>query len=137
VEAEQFPKNRPERCDVIDGSIGEGSPFHDTYGYYAQGVEEGTAILPDGWKDRLVPIRNDNTRGATGWCLEVHDLVISKYVAGRDKDTRFVREAVRHRLVDAQKLLLRLASTAIADEHRERIRVRIAHDVSLAGAESV
>src|SRR5882762_9752570 len=56
VEADLFPKNRPERWDVIDGSIGEGSPFHDTYGYYAQGVEEGTAILPDGWKVRLVAI---------------------------------------------------------------------------------
>ena len=41
-------------------------------------------MLPSGWRDRLVPLRNPNTRGATGWCLEVHDLAIAK-VAGREK----------------------------------------------------
>ncbi len=83
TEADVYPKNRPERSDLIDGSIGEGSPFHEAYGYYAQGVGEETATLPEGWKDRLVPVRNANTRGATGWCLEAHDLVLSKYVAAR------------------------------------------------------
>ncbi|MDO8665573.1 MAG: hypothetical protein Q7J79_03105, partial [Gemmatimonadales bacterium] len=38
VEADIYPKNRPDRSDLIDGSIGEGSPFHATFGYYAQGV---------------------------------------------------------------------------------------------------
>ena len=85
VEADVYPKNHPERADLIDGSIGEGSPFHDTFGYYAQGVGETTATLPAGWKERLVAVRNDNTRGATGWCLEPHDLVLSKLVAGREK----------------------------------------------------
>jgi hypothetical protein len=77
VEADLFPRNRPERADLIDGSIGEGSPFHATYGYDAQGVDETTATLPAGWRDRLVPVRNASTRGATGWCLEVHDLLPS------------------------------------------------------------
>ena len=80
VEADVFPKNHPERWDLIDGSIGEGSPFHETFGYYAQGVAEDTATLPSGWKVRLVAVSNANTRGATGLCLDVHDLVISKYV---------------------------------------------------------
>src|SRR5271167_588182 len=77
VEADVYPKNKPERADLINGSIGEGSPFHETYGYYAQGVGETTAILPSGWRDRLVPVKNANTRGATGLCLEAHDLVLS------------------------------------------------------------
>ncbi len=97
-EADLYPKNFPEKADLIDGSIGELSPFHDTYGYYAQGVGETTAVLPRGWRERLVPIRNANTRGATGWCLEIHDLLLSKLVAWRDKDQRFVRAAVRHGL---------------------------------------
>lgn len=59
-----------------------------------------TAVLPEGWQERLVPIRNDNTRGATGWCLDVHDLCVSKLVAGRDKDRRFVVAALEERLVD-------------------------------------
>lgn len=57
MEADVFPRNHPERWDLIDGSIGEGSMFHDTFGYYAQGVDETTAILPEGWRSRLVAIQ--------------------------------------------------------------------------------
>jgi hypothetical protein len=63
VEADVYPKNQPARADLIDGSIGEGSPFHDTHGYYARGVGETTAILPSGWRERLVAVKNANTRG--------------------------------------------------------------------------
>lgn len=66
AEADVFPRHHPERADLIDGSIGEGSPFHATFGYYAQGVDQTTSVLPAGWEDRLVPVRNANTRGSTG-----------------------------------------------------------------------
>lgn len=120
VEADVYPKNRPERADLIDGSIGEGSPFHDTYGYYAQGVDERSAILPRGWSERLIPVRNENTRGATGWCLEPHDLVVSKTVAGRDKDLRFLKAAAKHGLVRRDTLLARLVE-APTDEGRRHL----------------
>jgi hypothetical protein len=120
-EADVFPKNRPERWDLIDGSIGEGSPFHVTFGYYAQGVEEGTPVLPEGWKSRLVPVRGPGTRGATGWCLEVHDLVVSKLVAGREKDDVFVRAAVQHRLVDRSTLLERVEHAPVSAERRAEL----------------
>lgn len=42
-EVDVYPKNHPERWELIDGAIGELSTFHDTFGYYAQGVEEGVA----------------------------------------------------------------------------------------------
>ena len=37
-ELDIYPLRRPELAEVIDGAIGEGSPFHATFGYYAQGV---------------------------------------------------------------------------------------------------
>jgi len=37
-EADVFTFRNPKDADLIDGSIGEGSPFHETFGYYAQGV---------------------------------------------------------------------------------------------------
>ena len=40
------------KADAVDGAIGELSQFHETYGYYAQGVEISTAVLPAGWEDR-------------------------------------------------------------------------------------
>jgi len=129
VEADLFPLNYPERSDLIDGSIGELSPFHAAYGYYAQGVSETTATLPPGWRDRLIAVRNRNTRGATGLCLEVHDLLVAKSIAGREKDRRFVHEAIRHHLADKSVLLDRLAAVkGIDDATRERIRAQIEAD---------
>jgi hypothetical protein len=69
-EADIYPRNKPERRELIDGAIGELSPFHDTFGYYAQGVEEGVATLPNGWKSRLISLSSAGTRGATGYCLD-------------------------------------------------------------------
>src|SRR5690606_3153564 len=106
-EVDVYPKNRPERADLIDGSIGELSPFHETFGYYAQGVGADTAVLPSGWQHRLIAVDTPATRGATGWCLEPHDLALAKLVAGRDKDLSFVREMAVRRLVDVQVLLER------------------------------
>ncbi len=127
-EADIYPKNKPEMADLIDGSIGELSPFHDTFGYYGQGVDATTAVLPAGWQARLVAVTNANTRGATGWCLEVHDLVLSKYAAGREKDFEFVRGALRHGLVDPDELLRRLSDLPVEPAHRARIEARIGGD---------
>lgn len=130
VEADVYPKNHPERAELIDGSIGELSPFHDTFGYYAQGVGPETSTLPVGWESRLVPICNANTRGATGLCLEVHDLVLAKYVANRDKDRRFIAGAIRHRLVREQELLGRVPTLPVDATVRDRVAAQIRLDFS-------
>jgi hypothetical protein len=125
-EADLYPKHHPERADLIDGAIGEGSEFHETFGYYAQGVGPTTAMLPPGWEERLVPAFGPGTRGATGWCLEVHDLVVSKLLAGRDKDLRYARDATRAGLVHPGELEARVTAMAIEPALRaltiERIR---------------
>jgi alcohol dehydrogenase YqhD (iron-dependent ADH family) len=38
IEADVFAPEDPSAADLIDGSIGEGSPFHQTFGYHARGV---------------------------------------------------------------------------------------------------
>lgn len=121
VEADVIPKNRPERAALIEGAIGEGSLFHDTYGYYANGVGYETAVLPKGWEERLVPVRSVNTGGATGWCLDLHDLVLSKYAAGREKDLRFNGELARTGRLDRLLLLSRLKELPVAESARRRI----------------
>jgi hypothetical protein len=123
--ADLFPLHHPERTDLIEGSIGELSPFHQTLGYYAHGVSEETAILPQGWKERLVVIRNENTRGAKGLCLEVHDLLVSKLIAGREKDFDYLKNAAKHRMADPEELLRRLATVKTAPEIREKARAAI------------
>src|SRR5947209_19323722 len=94
-EADVYPRQYPERSDLIDSTIGEGSPFQQSFGYYAHGVDETSAILPDGWRDRLILVTGENTRFIRGWCLEVHDLAISKYAAGLEKDRVFNKALTR------------------------------------------
>jgi hypothetical protein len=77
------------KADLIDGSIGEASMFHSTFGYYAQGVSESTAILPNGWRDRLLRFEPPATGGVVAWCLEAHDLWTSKAIANREKEDSF------------------------------------------------
>jgi hypothetical protein len=126
--ADVFPLNHPELSDLIDGSIGEGSPFHELYGYYAQGVDERTATLPRGWRERLVKIKNPNTLGVTGLCLEVHDLAISKYVAGREKDREFTHELAKQGMVRRDTLMARERETDLSAQLRKLVRARVARD---------
>ena len=112
-EADVYPRNHPERSDLIDGSIGELSPFHDTFGYYAQGVSPGTATLPADWEQRLIAVNTPATLGATGWCLEIHDLLVSKYVAGRDKDRAYCQVALAAGMAQGDVLRTRLAQTQL------------------------
>jgi hypothetical protein len=116
IEADVFSLRSPAESDLIDGSIGEGSPFHMTFGYYAHGVGTETAILPDGWRERLIPVRNENTGGGTGLCLEVHDLAVSKLAAGRQKDLKFVASLLRYRLAEPRIIEARLKVTPLLEE---------------------
>lgn len=125
-EADIYPRNHPERTDEIDGNLGDGSYFDSTFGYYAHGVGPETATLPVGWEERLIPIKNENTGGATGWCLEVHDLVLSKCVAGRERDWAFAEEALRHRLVDPAELRGRAPSLPLRPDRIDDILEMVA-----------
>jgi hypothetical protein len=125
IEADVYPRYRPELAIQVDGAIGERSLFHETFGYYAHGVDENTATLPVGWKDRLVAIRNQNTGGATGWCLEVHDLAASKLVAGRQKDLDFIHLLLDAKMVSMETMNARTAALPLPAEHLRLIQERL------------
>ncbi len=125
MEADVYPHHHPELADKVDAAIGEGSSFHELHGYYAQGVGPETAVLPGGWKNRVVVVKNENTNGIAGLCLEVHDLAISKLVAGRTKDLEFIQELIRHEMIGKNTLLTRLAGTDLLEPERSTIRSRI------------
>ena len=128
MEADLYPLSRPELADSIDGAIGEGSTFHQTHGYYAQGVGPDTATLPKNWKKRLVRIENPNTGGFAGLCLEAHDLAISKYVAGREKDREFTQALARHEMTNKAVLFERLAGTKLDPAIANLVKGRIERD---------
>ena len=108
VDIVAFDDADARKADLIDGSIGEASAFHATFGYYAEGVSETTAVLPAGWRDRLVRYESPMTNGVVAWCLDLHDLWLAKAVAGRPKDYEFCRALANEGLVDQETLQTRL-----------------------------
>lgn len=125
MEADLWPKDKPDLADLIDGSIGEGSAFHEAYGYYAQGVGPRTAKLPRGWQTRLVRVDNPNTLPGKGLCLEPHDLALSKYAAGREKDLDFTRAMIEAGMLDKAVLLKRLPKMDIGVTLKRSVKGRI------------
>ena len=134
IEADLFPMSHPERGDLIDGAIGEASQFHDTYGYYAQGVGPETAILPAGWRARLRKLAGPATQGVTGHCLDPHDLALAKYAAGRPKDRDFNRVLIQHRYVRPPRLLKLLEDMPIDGARRAAIRKQIEADAIMGAS---
>jgi hypothetical protein len=118
------PPHDDERlADRISFVLGEASDFDLEHGYYAQGVTSRTpTYAPSGWMVRAVPIRVDEY---TGWCMETHDLVLSKLGAGREKDIEFAKSAAALGLLQREVLLRRLRDVACSDEHRQLIEARI------------
>ena len=127
AEVDLIAKNHPEKTESLN-FIGVYSRFHETYGYYADPVDENSATLPKGWKARLVNLPPGDTQGVSGLCLDPHDLAIAKYVARREKDVVFTRALAARGMVEKTQLLALLARTPIDAESRERIREFIESD---------
>jgi hypothetical protein len=126
VDVAFFEDPEDRKADQVDGAIGELSPFHETFGYYAQGVSVATAVLPDGWRDRLVRVDTPSSAPGRGHLLEPHDCVVSKLVAGREKDHAFANALIRSRLVDPRVIAARIETVDVPLAVRQRLRSWIA-----------
>jgi hypothetical protein len=124
-------KNKPDQTDLLN-VIGVDSPFHEMYGYYADPVDEKTAMLPKGWMGRLVNLKVSDTDGVAGLCLDPHDLLISKYHAQCEKDIAFNREVINSRLIQKDRLLELVDLTPVPDGVKDRMRASIELDFRLA-----
>ena len=47
MEADLYPMRDPGKSEILSAVLGELSPFHETFGIYADGVSETTATLPE------------------------------------------------------------------------------------------
>lgn len=134
AEADIYPRNAPEKADDIDGAIGEGSQFHETNGYYAQGVGPETAVLPEGWERRVEKIQNDRTNGRIGYCLGALDLFMAKAVANRDKDRDFDVALLVHGFVKADEAIAMVSKMPpfLTASERGLLRERIKRWIAIA-----
>lgn len=113
-------------ADKIDFVLGEGSGFDEEYGFYIQGVDNSTpAFAPKHWRERVIPVRSS---GYTALCMEIHDLALSKYGAGREKDLDFTRALARGGHIRKPVLLKRIEEVAADQARLELMRARIQSD---------
>ena len=104
-------------------NIGELSPFHETFGYYAHGIGPETAALPAGWGARVVRLQSENTGGTIGLCLSPADLAVSKLLAGREKDIDFVRAMFKAGVTD--EAMIRSLAIELHPEQSSRLEVML------------
>lgn len=125
MEADIYPRDAPELAEKIDGAIGEGSQFHETYGYYAQGVGPDTAILPADWQTRVHRVQNANTNDRAAFCLDVLDLFLSKAAAGREKDRAFCMALLKYGYVKPANLLELVPKMPLDAGSQRRLRATL------------
>lgn len=122
IEVDVQPKNKPERTDDVDGSLGELSIFHQTHGFYVHGISIESAKFPEGWEKRTVSVSDPiSTRGKTGLCVEAHDLAASKLAAYRGKDKEFVRLLLMEKMIDSKILMGRIGALDVKEALRKRL----------------
>ena len=95
--------NADELSDMIDGSIGQNSPFHTSFGFYADGVSSETAKMPLDWMTRASKYSSPGCPGVTAIVPEENDLALAKLVAWREKDIDWLRTGVAHRIFRSTK----------------------------------
>ena len=123
-EVDLYAPQSEAASDLIDGSIGERSPFHETFGYYAHGVGPETATLPPQWRTRAIIVKSEATGGVSGICPHPSDLAVSKLAAWREKDREFVGALVRHRITSIAEIEERLQELDAETAERMRPRLR-------------
>ena len=123
MEADLYPRHRPDLSDDIEEALGDGSPFEQQFGYFAHAVGPETDKAPAGWQDRLIrveiPPRVASKRQPVAWCLEPHDLVLAKLARGSERDWDYARTAIRANIVEIDVLLVRAPTLPVGAEHRQ------------------
>jgi hypothetical protein len=110
LEADVYPLHKTDLSDEIDSNIGDSTQFARAYGYWAHGIGPETVTAPAGWEERRIrlelPVALPRNSTVVGWCMEIHDLVLSKLAARRPHDISYVEAVIRHGLVDIDRLQL-------------------------------
>jgi hypothetical protein len=123
VDLAYFDDPTEDKADAVEGAIGELSSFHEMNGVYAQGVSVRTAVLPAGWRVRVVPWSNRSTGRAQAAFLEPHDCVVSKLVAYRGKNFAFAAAMLESALIDPTILVGRIDLLAASLDPRVPARL--------------
>lgn len=91
--------NVDEVADELEGVLGQGSIFDETFGYYCDGVGEQTAVLPTDWLVRSKEYSSPATEGAIAIVPSPNDIALAKLCAWREKDRDWLIVAQSHGII--------------------------------------
>ncbi len=102
-----FVSGKSETRIEINKKLGVFSNFQLENGFYADALGLATVILPPNWQERLQPFEDEN--GVTiALVTEIHDIAVSKLIAGREKDFVFLKELFVRELIEIDTFIARL-----------------------------
>lgn len=101
-----FGAGKSEIREAISKRFGVFSKFQDERGFYADPLGLATVVLPTDWHKRLQPLRDENDQ-IVAHCVEIHDVAVSKLVAGRGKDHEFLASILASEIIDVNEFLKR------------------------------
>jgi len=116
---QQWEADHPDELasEEINAFFGQGSVFHESHGFYIDGVDETTAKFPEDWRDRAVSIQVEvDSNMVTVIAPSVEDLVVAKLHRLWEKDRTYI--AMRHasRPINKDMVRVRLESCSPANE---------------------
>ncbi len=101
-----------EASEEINALFGFGSPFHMSFEFYVDGVDERTATLPPDWRSRAIErVVQDDDRSIKAVAPSLVDLAVSKLARLDEKDREFVAICHRERPFDLVQLRRLFRST--------------------------
>ena len=101
-----FTSGKTETRVEVNKKLGVFSLYQLEHGFYADALGLATVVLPTGWRERLQPLEDENGN-VVAFCAEIHDVAVSKLIAGREKDFLFLNEAFLREYISIDKFLER------------------------------
>lgn len=114
IDVDCFTRQDPGRVFDLRKSLGEGSEFEATHGYYLDPVSPNLPTLPSQWEFRLirVPLKN----GLTIFFLDPNDAAVSKYARGEPRDREWIQAGLFAGLLSVPIIESRLRDTTFLDD---------------------
>ncbi len=66
-----------------------------------------TVGLPTDWRERLQPLLDEEGE-VIAYCAEIHDIAVSKLIAGREKDFQFLKDVFWLEIISVEEFIGRL-----------------------------
>lgn len=118
IDIDFYPLSDPGRASEIAQVLGEGSPFHNRYGFYLDAISPELPTLPGGWRDRLVEHRLGEV---TALFLDVNDTAVSKYARGAENDYRWLETGYDADLLNINTISGRMQFGTVFFDTQEKV----------------